>query len=310
MPLPYPVPYPGLVQVVPGPPQPVPMPVPMPVPVGVPIPYEISTPSTTTTTCKPHEAEESDQPTIKIYVPWPPHPWPSIPLFPNISFPFDSQNFTLNLPPQLPYHVPPPVPVMPMPLPMPAPPPLVMIPIPPMIKIKSHDHDRHNKKSESSEDSESSSSDSDDSDSDSSESSSKEKSKKKKKNKFGIYRSNRRLLSRHSDEEIKPVLTFESQNGDIKLQKRLSMDEAASLLEHARKAEKKVKLTIGNDSAGKSKVSILTKEAKSSKSHRRSAQEAKNTSQFSIGNGHKELVFKVPNNKTISNLTVSFDIKR
>lgn len=109
---------------------------------------------------------------------------------------------------------------------------------------------------------------------------------------------------------IKPVLTYLNKNGDVKLKRRLSNDEAAELM-YDNKPYQKINLVSGNDEGNMARVLITSKnerKIKAAKEHRRKQVVLTDASEHMLGEGKKELVFRPPTGKKISNLSVSFHI--
>ncbi|KAJ8718764.1 hypothetical protein PYW07_016320 [Mythimna separata] len=338
-------------------PPPMPMPMPVPVPFGIPIPYPEST-TTTTTTESPREEENDNRIPIAIPIPLPHMVQIAVPGFmpPNCKsngnggrnkncppcppcscnpctpsfFSFCSpchlecrcKNGKENPIPREPDAPKPfPGPAFPMPVPLPAPGPVVIVPFPPQFVNRRPNHsDCESHTSSCSKESTSH---------DSCESGksrrkrkrNKGKNKKRKKN-FDIYRRNfMRNRSDRRDGLVSPVLTYRSRNGDIKVERRLSNDEANILLggrksyvdmepyNRAKNTYTDVQLTAGEDSNKRQRL-LVKSEPVERRSHHRREELLIGRSHHNLGNGKKELLFKTPENKTITNLTVSFQISK
>ncbi|CAB3235099.1 unnamed protein product [Arctia plantaginis] len=296
--------------VVAPPPRPVPVGVPFPVAVPMPFGIQIEEEKTTTTTTK------SPRRILKIFMPWGPLPFP-VPAPQSPHFRAASNNCTNKIIPQ------PPQPqgfAMPFPMPMPNPPPIIMVPAPPIHFIRSSSA-ASSSASDDSDYSSSSSSDSNydsdsvsDSDSDSYLRNRKKKKRyKKRSNRYGVLRSNRRYFSDSSTashEELKPMLSYLAKNGDVKINKRLSNRDAALLMADEKKPRQvqKVQVIVGNDSNEKSRVRVIAHSPKTSnKKEEKKKIVLRRSSQQLVG-GNKELVFRPPGNKKISNFSMSFNI--
>lgn len=226
-------------------------------------------------------------------------------------------------------------PAFPMPIPMPAPGPVVIVPFPghfgsqPPWKKPPRDSSRESRPaSDSCEDSKSHDS------CDSSKSSRKKKRRKgkgkgrnrKRKSNYDIKRRSfayRRNRSDKRDGLVEPVLTYMSRNGDIKIQRRLSNVEAHALLEEREpfggmepynrardtNAYSNVHLTAGEDLNNKPRVLVRSEPGLRNDRHR--GQEfLVSRAEHVLGEGKKELMFKTPDNKKISNLSVTFQITK
>lgn len=292
-------------------PRPVPVGVPVPVAVPVPVGIQIEEEKTSTTTT------QSPRRILKIYMPWGQFPFPvSAPALPPPEL-IPASNCTNKLIPQ-PIPLQPPGFAMPFPMSIPAPPPVIMVPAPPIHYIKSSSSGCDDSSS-----SRSSGSSYEDSDSDSDLESSvwkierrRKKKFRKRKKRYGILRSNRRFFSDSSgdsDEKLKPMLSYVAKNGDVKINKRLSNKDAALLMADDKKPQQvqKVQVIVGNDSNEKPRVKVIAESPKASKRSKQKGEKKKIVlRRFSqqIVSGNKELVFRPPGNKKISNFSMSFNI--
>lgn len=115
-------------------------------------------------------------------------------------------------------------------------------------------------------------------------------------------------------ELVKPVLTYISRNGDIKFKKRISADEAAQLLgeKQSPKTHQNVKVIGGKDNQGKSQLLVVANDDEETSNVNRHRQIVlrEGTAQNILGKGKKELIFRPPDDKRITNLSVSFQIVR
>ncbi|KAH9637075.1 hypothetical protein HF086_013891 [Spodoptera exigua] len=329
---------------VPGPPPP---PIAVAVPVGIPIPYpETTTTTTTTTTTVSSGAGEGNRGVgipIAIPVPVPHFVQIAIPGFqpPNCAPKGNTQNGNKNCPPCPPCSCNPctpsffaycspchlqcrckngqenpkpqdpkppqplPGPAFPMPIPMPAPPPVVIVPFPPQFSKRQDSSEcTHTvSTSASSEDSDSCTDD------ESRYRSKRKRGKKRRKPKYDIYRRNFADVQ-NKDRLVKPVLTYLSRDGEIKVKRRLSNDEAAALLDDD--SYQNVQLIAGEDSNNMPRVVVRSQSQPGMRSNHRRRQLMLHdgSQQHSLGDGKKELVFRPPENKKISNLSVSFQITK
>ncbi|XP_022826224.1 uncharacterized protein LOC111356183 [Spodoptera litura] len=347
-PMPMPMPFGYGPMMVPGPPPPPPpMPVAVPVPVGIPIPYPETTTeaSTTTTTTTTKRGPDGVGIPIAIPVPVPHFVQIAIPGFmpPNCP-PKDKNNGNKNCPPCPPCSCNPctpsffaycsschlqcrckngqenprpqqpiaphplPGPAFPMPIPMPAPPPVVIVPFPPQFNTPRQDSSECSQTvstSVSSEDSDSC----DDDQSRRRKRRKKGKDKNRKKSKYDIYRRSFGGIQ-NNERLVKPVLTYMSRDGEIKMKRRLSNDEATALLDDD--SYQNVQLIAGEDSDNKPRVVVRSQSQPYMRSNhrRRKLMLQDGSMQHSLGDGKKELVFRPPENKKISNLSVSFQITK
>uniref|UniRef100_A0A2H1V5N7 SFRICE_001819 n=1 Tax=Spodoptera frugiperda TaxID=7108 RepID=A0A2H1V5N7_SPOFR len=347
--MPMPMPFGYGPMMMPAPPPPPPMSVAVPVPVGIPIPYPETTTTTTTTTTASSRGEGNQPDGIPIAIPVPvPHfVQIAIPGFmpPNCA-PKDRkpENGNKNCPPcppcscnpctpsffaycspchlqcrckngqENPRPQPPiaplplPGPAFPMPIPMPAPPPVVIVPFPPQFETPrqdSPDCSQTVSASSSTEDSESCESDQ----SRRRRRRKKDRGKNRRKSKYDIYRRSFGGIP-NNERLVKPVLTYMSRDGEIKMKRRLSNDEATALLSDD--SYQHVQLIAGDDSDNRPRVVVRSQSQPYMRSnHRRQQLMLQDGSmQHSLGDGKKELVFRPPENKKISNLSVSFQITK
>lgn len=189
--------------------------------------------------------------------------------------------------------------------PMFAPPPVVVVPFPPP---------RPPWRSRSSYSSSSSDCTYTDSTDDSSSSSNERRRKRRKKighiKRRPIYRRRFDSLEISDNELVKPVLTYLSQDGNVKLKRKLSNDEAAELMND--KPYQKIRVTAGEDDGNMPRILITSNNENNSgraRNHRRrQVVMSKGQVQHMLGEGRKELLFRPPGGKKISNLSVSFQI--
>lgn len=120
----------------------------------------------------------------------------------------------------------------------------------------------------------------------------------------------------NDDDFAKPVLSYISNDGYVKLEKRLSDDEAADLMEDE-KPNQNVQVLAEEDSQNRQNVKVVSSidnkltrlRSNPTDNHRRRQVVLKSgLEQYMLGEGKKELVFKPPTDKKISNLSVSFQI--
>ncbi|KAG6448159.1 pollen-specific leucine-rich repeat extensin-like protein 1 [Manduca sexta] len=114
-------------------------------------------------------------------------------------------------------------------------------------------------------------------------------------------------------ELVKPVLTYVSKDGDVKLKRRISADEAAQLLGDKDSGDKQyqtVRVLASGNGGKQSQVLIVSDDGgEPSVTHRRKQVVLrKGASQHILGEGKKELIFRPPDDKVINNLTVSFQV--
>lgn len=196
-----------------------------------------------------------------------------------------------------------PGPAFPMPIPYPGPPPVVIVPFPPQFPPRETDCESRPASKSCSEESKSHDS------CESHQSRRKKRKKKKKRSKHDISRRNFDLMRRNRGDNgvVEPVLTYQSRNGDIKMRRRLTNDEADALLGEG-ESYRNVQLTAGEDENRRSRVVVRSKSG--TRGQRRRGQLFASQSPHFLGDGKKELVFKTPENKKISNLSVSFRINK
>ena len=203
-----------------------------------------------------------------------------------------------------------PGPAFPMPIPFPGPAPVVIVPFPPHFSNPKKPKRPRESDCESRPVSNSCSEESKPHDScESNQSRRKKRKKKRRKSKYDIYRRNFDLMKRNRDDNelVEPVLTYRSRNGDIKMRRRLSNDEADALLGE-RDSYNKVHLMAGEGENKRPRLMVMSNPGM--RNHRRRGQLVASQSQHLLGDGRKELIFKTPENKRISNLSVSFQINK
>ncbi|CAK1543745.1 unnamed protein product [Leptosia nina] len=194
----------------------------------------------------------------------------------------------IPLPPVPPLPVP--GPAYPIPVPMPAGPPVVVVPVPPHIQYR-----QRRRKARPSSTSE-----------ESSDSSDCDQSRRFKRRRLSVLRTRGSFDS--DDELVKPLLTYVSNNGDVKYERRISNDEAERLLgESDARRYKNVKVMTRDGEQNNQQVVVVSND---DNSHGRYKQVVLRggVSSHLLSSGRKELVFKPPDNKRISNLSVSFQI--
>ncbi|XP_075989274.1 uncharacterized protein LOC142984898 [Anticarsia gemmatalis] len=267
------IPFPGLVPMIPPPPPAVQIPLPVPIPIPVIVPEN-------TTTEKP---EEPTTPvSIKIVIPW---PFGMAPVGP---------------------------PPMQMPLPFPQ---IVVMPNRyPNNALESSRSSSSDESSYSSSSSDSFSSEScsesnsySESDSDSSDEKPRRKRKKRRrKTKYAIKRSNDASKVDSHSEELKPLLTYVSKNGDVKLKWPISKREAL-LLMHKDDSVEKTKVVHKEENGRKSSgpANVLKRSANN---ENKTNLVKKYTALKTFQNGNKKLVFKSPDNQKITNFSMSFNV--
>ncbi|XP_050349603.1 myb-like protein U [Nymphalis io] len=137
--------------------------------------------------------------------------------------------------------------------------------------------------------------------------------KLRKRKRQNIYR--RSLRSSESDNELlKPMLSYVAENGDVKFETKISNDDVAELLRGKDKSKRRhetVQVLTNTDETNKPQVVVLSneKEARRSGSDRHKKVFLKGgVSNHVLSDGKKELIFRPPDNKKISNLSVSFQI--
>ncbi|XP_045496829.1 pollen-specific leucine-rich repeat extensin-like protein 1 isoform X1 [Colias croceus] len=200
------------------------------------------------------------------------------------------------LPPVPPMPVP--APVYPMPMPVaPGPPPVVVVPMPPQIQPRPRRWKPKPKYSSSEESSDETSSDCD----------YLRRGKKFKRRKLRILR--RKASSESENELVKPVLTYVSNNGEIKYEKKISNDEADQLLngrDNGRRY-KTVRVMTREDNSNKQQVVVMSNDEDNKARYKQVV--LRNGPSHVLSSGKKELIFRPPGNKKISNLSVSFNIE-
>ncbi|XP_047505166.1 pollen-specific leucine-rich repeat extensin-like protein 1 [Pieris napi] len=190
-------------------------------------------------------------------------------------------------------------PIAPMPVPgpaypMPAAPPVMVVPMPPI--IQSRPRRRRPRPRSCSEESSEETSDSSDCDS--------RRSRKFKRRRLNMLR--KRDSSDSDREVVRPVLTYVSNNGDVRYEKKISNIEADQLLgrDDGRRYQT-MNVITREDAANKQQVVVMSDDGP-----RRYKQVMLRNGVAShvLSSGKKELVFQPPDNKRISNLSVSFQI--
>ncbi|KAJ8724678.1 hypothetical protein PYW08_016152 [Mythimna loreyi] len=233
-----------------------------------------------------------------------------------------------------------PGPAFPMPIPMPAPGPVVIVPFPPQFVMpkkpnrRPTDSDCESHRVSNSCSDESYPGDSCESTRKKKRKRSRGKNRKRKKN-FDIHRRNFGYVRNRGDKRngfAEPVLSYMSRNGDIKVERRLSNDEANALLDgkrpyeneepynnRAKKSYTHVYLTAGEDSNNRKRLILRSDPGErysEQRLQRRQRQDLpfgnaqSSLDQYNLGDGKKEMLFRTPDNKTITNLTVSFQITK
>lgn len=189
------------------------------------------------------------------------------------------------------------------------PPPVVVVPYPPPIHVPIQ-QDRYRPRKERKPKYSSCSDDSTESTSSESDYSIRMRKYKKRKRLGGHRRS---LRSSDSDNElVKPMLSYIAEDGEIKFKTKISGDDVAELLGEKEDSDNNfhtVRVMTGEDENSKPKVLVV-----SNKSGKRKRERYKKillrdgVANHVLGNGKKELIFRSPGNKKISNLSVSFQI--
>ncbi|XP_068624970.1 uncharacterized protein [Battus philenor] len=201
-------------------------------------------------------------------------------------------------------------PVIPMyPAAMPAPSPLVVVPFPPP-PIPSGAKPKPSKYT--SDDSSCSTDDSSTDDSSSSTDYFYKRARKRKKSHRKRKRHSARRNSPSKDEIVKPVLTYLSRSGDVKYKTKISNDEAERLLGERRTNRERpetVHVVTKEDSYGP-QVVVMSHGSRASNRGDRSREIAlaDGTVERTLKHGKKEIVFRPPKHKRISNLSVSFQV--
>lgn len=191
-----------------------------------------------------------------------------------------------------------PVPIPPI---VPPPPPLVLVPVPPFIPPRIPKR-KQVCTGHSSDESDSSSSTS----SCSSEYYRSRYGKKRRRKKY--YRRNLRS-SQRDDELLKPMLSFVADNGDVKFETKINNNDVAQLLGKGKGKQKTNKRTLKAQDITKEDESndIYRVSRRNNPGHKKVLSES-DVSNYELNNGKKQLIFKSPADKKISNLTVSFNI--
>ncbi|XP_028179166.1 pollen-specific leucine-rich repeat extensin-like protein 1 [Ostrinia furnacalis] len=212
-----------------------------------------------------------------------------------------------------PQPVPGPAFAMPAPMLPPPPPPIMMVPVPPLIRRRPRP-----RPVTSSDSSEGCGSDTD------SDSSAGWYVRAKRRRRLRRWRGkkwmNRRMgrnrqLSDFSDGEvIKPVLTYLANNGDIKIRKRLSNNEAERLVDDNEiddgRRRQKYDIVTGRGRNPKSNVLLVSagEDEEFSGDRKRHVVLRSGIINRKLKAGRKELIFKPPVDKKITNLSVSFQV--
>lgn len=196
---------------------------------------------------------------------------------------------------------------LPVPIPAVMPPPVVMVPYPPPILVPRQDRYRPKKDRKPI-----SSSCSDDSTQSTSSESDfyQRKRRHKKRKRFGGHR--RSLRSSDSDNElVKPMLSYIADNGDVKFKTKISGDDVAELLgekEDLTKNYHTVRVMTGEDENSKPKALVVSNKSGKRKRQRYKKVLLRQGVNHVLEDGRKELIFRPPGNKKISNLSVSFQL--
>ncbi|XP_045535364.1 max-binding protein MNT-like [Papilio machaon] len=215
----------------------------------------------------------------------------------------------------------------PVPLPAPAPAPLVVVPMPPLrvVNSKTKRKPRRYSSSDTSRTSEEDwsefSSDDGLSSSDSDYFYKKIRRKKKSHKKRRRYSSRRNIGRADDGEVVKPVLTYVSQNGNIKFKTKISNAQAAHLLGARRApapserppAVETVQVVAHEDPQRRPRVVVVSNTNREQQrgagtGPRRIELREGARSPHDLRPGKKEIVFRPPYNKRISNLSVSFQV--
>lgn len=104
------------------------------------------------------------------------------------------------------------------------------------------------------------------------------------------------------DELLKPVLSYISRNGDVKLQKRLNSDEAARLLGERRNGK-----ALKSRNKGISKSRVVFEDEKHKDRGSRGVLR-KDISNHILDKGHRKVVFHPAGDKRITNMTLTFNV--
>ncbi|XP_039750911.1 pollen-specific leucine-rich repeat extensin-like protein 4 [Pararge aegeria] len=196
-----------------------------------------------------------------------------------------------------------------MPIPMPpimGPPPIVMVPYPTSIQVPKR-QDRYRPKKERRP--KCSSSDESTDSTSSSDSDYIRRRRHRKRKRYGGYR--RSLRSSDGENElVKPMLSYIAKNGDVKFKTKINGDDVAELLGEKKALDNKyqtVHESAGEDVNKKPNVVVLSKNGGKRKRERyKQVLLRGGVSNHELGDGKKELIFKPPGDRKISNLSVSF----
>lgn len=190
------------------------------------------------------------------------------------------------------------------------PPPVVVVPYPPPIPIAIR-QDRHRSKKDRKPKYSSCSTDSTESSSSSETDYIRKRRYKKRKRYGGGYRRSQRS-SEGENELVKPMLSYVADNGDVKFKTKISGDDVAELL-----GEKKIpdneyqtlQVMTREDENNKPNIVVISKKGGKQKRERyKKVLLRGGLSNHVLEDGKKELVFRPPGDKKISNLTLSFQI--
>ncbi|XP_045515269.1 lysine-rich arabinogalactan protein 19-like [Pieris brassicae] len=197
------------------------------------------------------------------------------------------------LPPIAPMPVP--GPAYPVPVGIPAAPPVMVVPMPPI--IQSRQRRRRQRPRSCSEETSEETSDSSDCDS--------RRSRKFKRRRLSMLR--KRGSSDSDREVVRPVLTYVSNNGDIRYEKKISNIEADQLLgrDDGRRYQT-MNVFAREDAANKQQVVVMSNDV--GPQRYKQVMLRNGVASHVLSSGKKELVFQPPDNKRISNLSVSFQI--
>lgn len=122
--------------------------------------------------------------------------------------------------------------------------------------------------------------------------------------------------SEGENELVKPMLSYISENGDIKFETKISNNDVDELLgtENDNRAERRyqtVQLMTREDESHRPQLVVFSKEDRNEKSGRIKNKQVllrNGISNHVLEDGRKQLIFRPPNDKKISNLSVSFQI--
>ncbi|CAH2085931.1 unnamed protein product [Euphydryas editha] len=128
-----------------------------------------------------------------------------------------------------------------------------------------------------------------------------------------IYR--RKLRSSENDNELlKPMLSYVADDGDVKFETKISNDDVAQLLGKENKVNNRVqtvKVFKNEDEINKPQIIVVSRDEESSGHtfgrHKQVILRG-GLSNHVLSEGKKELIFKPPIDKKISNISVSFQI--